>query len=101
MHSVDGRMLARSGRGGCCRPGADSTAPPPTAPFPTTTTAHAAPPTHPPTPPQDAIDRAVTAAVGEGQSVVENKGWRINRVIPFNPVDKKTSAEVREGWKSR
>lgn len=47
-------------------------------------------PLPPPLPMQDAIDRAVTAAVGEGAI----DGWNITRLIPFNPVDKKTVAEV-------
>ena len=42
--------------------------------------------------PQDAIDRAVTAAVGGDPAAIA--GWRIDRLIPFNPVDKKTVAEV-------
>jgi len=41
---------------------------------------------------QDAIDRAITAAVGGSQAAIA--GWNITRFIPFNPVDKKTVAEV-------
>jgi H+-transporting ATPase len=41
---------------------------------------------------QDAIDRAVTAAVGGSTKAID--GWSIDRLIPFNPVDKKTVAEV-------
>ncbi|EIE22120.1 P-type ATPase [Coccomyxa subellipsoidea C-169] len=37
----------------------------------------------------DAIDRAVTGAVGSRESL---KGYVIERVVPFNPVDKKTTA---------
>lgn len=41
---------------------------------------------------QDAIDTAITAAVDGDQSAIA--GWSITRLIPFNPVDKKTVAEV-------
>lgn len=44
----------------------------------------------------DAIDKAVTAAVG-GDAAVALKGHTVHRLIPFNPVDKKTVAEVRLG----
>ena len=37
----------------------------------------------------DAIDSAVTGAVGSRESL---KGYVIERVVPFNPVDKKTTA---------
>lgn len=45
-----------------------------------------------PPPRQDAIDRAVTAAVGGDPKAIA--GWNITRLVPFNPVDKKTLAEV-------
>ena len=50
-----------------------------------------------PRPPQDAIDKAVTASVGGREAVA---AWRVTRLIPFNPVDKKTQAEARQalGW---
>lgn len=41
---------------------------------------------------QDAIDRAVTAAVGGDPKAIA--GWNITRLVPFNPVDKKTLAEA-------
>ncbi len=44
---------------------------------------------------QDAIDRAVTAAVGGSPKAIA--GYNITRLIPFNPVDKKTVAEVCKG----
>lgn len=37
----------------------------------------------------DAIDRAVTGAVGSKESL---RGYKIEQVVPFNPVDKKTTA---------
>ncbi|KAI3423925.1 hypothetical protein D9Q98_009759 [Chlorella vulgaris] len=40
----------------------------------------------------DAIDGAVTAAVGPDESCIS--AWKIRRFVPFNPVDKKTLAEV-------
>lgn len=36
----------------------------------------------------DAIDRAVTGAVGSKESL---RGYKIEQVVPFNPVDKKTT----------
>lgn len=42
---------------------------------------------------QDAIDRAVTAAAG-GDKDAALAGWRLTRLVPFNPVDKKTLAEA-------
>lgn len=48
-----------------------------------------------PPPRQDAIDRAVTAAVGGDPKAIA--GWNITRLVPFNPVDKKTLAEVGTG----
>lgn len=44
---------------------------------------------------QDAIDGAVTAAVGPDESCIS--AWKIRRFVPFNPVDKKTLAEVFNG----
>lgn len=41
---------------------------------------------------QDAIDRAVTAAVGGDPAAISR--YTISRLVPFNPVDKKTLAEV-------
>ena len=37
----------------------------------------------------DAIDRAITQAVGDRSRIA---GHTIERVVPFNPVDKKTTA---------
>ena len=44
----------------------------------------------------DAIDRAITQAVGDRGRIA---GHTIERVVPFNPVDKKTTAvfTTREG----
>lgn len=41
---------------------------------------------------QDAIDRAITASVGGDPSAIA--GYQIRRLVPFNPVDKYTLAEV-------
>ena len=43
--------------------------------------------------PRTRADRAVTAAVEGGEAAVS--GYTMHRVTPFNPVDKKTLAEVR------
>lgn len=40
----------------------------------------------------DAIDRAVTAAVEGGRAAAA--AFAVHRVVPFNPVDKMTSADV-------
>ena len=50
--------------------------------------------------PQDAIDSAVTAAVGGDISAIG--AWKVDCFIPFNPVDKKTVAEVSwlAGWRA-
>ena len=39
----------------------------------------------------DAIDRAITDAVGERSKLLE---YKIDRTTPFNPVDKRTTAWV-------
>lgn len=44
---------------------------------------------------QDAIDKAMTASVGGSDNLSATlPGWSVQRLVPFSPVDKKTSAWV-------